>query len=96
MEEEQKPRIIENPVNLQYGQTQEEVKITKRRENFFRKMKRFWIECKRVLKVTKKPDGKEFKLVVKISAIGMAVLGIIGFILSFLKEIIFWNHFFLN
>ena len=89
MEEEQKPRIIENPVNLQYGSEQEEERKTQRKENFFRKMKRFGIECKRVLKVTKKPDGKEFKLVVKISAIGMALIGIIGFIMSFLKEIIF-------
>lgn len=85
---EQKTRIIENPVNLQYKQevAREEIKVKK--ENFFKKLRRFWIECKRVLRVTKKPDKKEFKLVVKISAIGMALMGIIGFLIHFIKELL--------
>ncbi len=89
MEEEPKTTIIENPANLQYKSEQEEEKTIHRKEGLTKRLKRFWIECGRVLKVTKKPDGKEFKLIVKISAIGMALIGIIGFILSFLKEIVF-------
>lgn len=94
MEEEQQPqeeprtRIIENPVNLQYKQeaAQEEVKPEKK--GIFKRLKRFWTECKRVLRVTKKPDKQEFKLIVKISGVGMAIIGVIGFLIHFLKEII--------
>jgi protein transport protein SEC61 subunit gamma and related proteins len=86
--QENKTRIIENPINLQYKQesTQEENKAKK--ENILKKFKRFLIECKRVLKITKKPDKKEFKLIVKISAIGMAIIGMLGFLITFIKEII--------
>ena len=52
------------------------------------KLKSFWIECKRVLRVTKKPDKQEFMTIVKISAIGMGLIGIIGFIIHFIKELL--------
>ncbi len=52
------------------------------------KLKSFWIECKRVLRVTKKPDKQEFMTIVKISAIGMGVIGIIGFLIHFVKELL--------
>lgn len=53
------------------------------------KFKDFIVECKRVLRVTRKPDKMEFKTVVKISGIGMAIIGLIGFLVAFVKEIIF-------
>lgn len=46
-------------------------------------------ECRRVLQVTKKPTGFEFKTIVKVSGLGMAIIGIIGFLLQFGKEILF-------
>lgn len=49
----------------------------------------FWNECVRVLKVTKKPTMLEFKTIVKVSGIGMAIIGIIGFLLQFGKELFF-------
>ncbi len=49
----------------------------------------YWTECKRVLRVTKKPTGFEFKTIVKVSGLGMAIIGIIGFLLQFGKEMIF-------
>lgn len=52
------------------------------------KLKSFVIECKRVLKVTKKPDAEEFKTIVKISALGMLVIGAIGFILFVFRELL--------
>jgi protein transport protein SEC61 subunit gamma-like protein len=55
----------------------------------FVRFKQFVAECMRVLKVTKKPNSFEFKTIVKVSAIGIAILGLIGFILYFLKELIF-------
>ena len=53
------------------------------------KIKSFWLECKRVLRVTKKPDKQEFATIVKVSAIGMGLMGIIGFLVHFAKELLF-------
>lgn len=53
------------------------------------RLKSFWLECKRVLRVTRKPDKMEFRTIVKVSALGMAVIGAIGFVLSFVKEFLF-------
>jgi protein transport protein SEC61 subunit gamma-like protein len=36
-------------------------------------------ECGRVLKVTKKPTMKDYKTIVKISALGIAIIGLLGF-----------------
>ena len=55
----------------------------------FDKLKSFIVECKRVLRVTKKPDREEFKTIVKVSAIGMGIIGVIGFLVHFIKEIFF-------
>ena len=53
------------------------------------KTKGFLNECLRVLRVTKKPNKEEFKTIVKISGIGIAVIGLLGFLISFIKEILF-------
>ena len=89
MEEDTKTKILENPINLQFKEKEKAQQHKEKKPGLGKKLKRFWIECKRVLRVTKKPDGPEFKLVVKISALGMAVIGIIGFLIHFIKEIIF-------
>ncbi len=39
-------------------------------------------QCKRVLQVSKKPDREEYFNVSKITAIGIVVIGLIGFIIS--------------
>ena len=56
-------------VYLETGQTTEELK------SFYKKCKRVWL-------VLKKPTKQEFEQVAKISAIGIAILGFIGFIIS--------------
>lgn len=53
------------------------------------KLKRFGRECKRVLKVTRKPSNQEFKTIVKISAIGLGIIGFIGFIIAIIKQVFF-------
>lgn len=55
----------------------------------FDKLKTFVVECKRVLRVTKKPNKEEFQTIVKVSAIGMGIIGILGFLVHFIKEIFF-------
>tara|TARA_Y100000310_G_C20009017_1_gene502045 strand:+ start:231 stop:407 length:177 start_codon:yes stop_codon:yes gene_type:complete len=44
--------------------------------------KSFLKKCKRVWYTLKKPTKEEFKQVLKISAIGIVLLGLIGFIIS--------------
>lgn len=45
------------------------------------KIKTFLIECKRVFTITKKPTREELKTIVKVSGIGMSIIGAIGFII---------------
>jgi protein transport protein SEC61 subunit gamma-like protein len=52
------------------------------------RLKAFSIECRRVLRVTKKPSNLEFKIIVKVSGLGMILIGIIGFLLQMAKQLI--------
>jgi protein transport protein SEC61 subunit gamma-like protein len=54
--------------------------------NVLSKLKTFTQECVRVLKVTRKPNNEELKIIVKISGIGIIVIGIIGFIIQMLWQ----------
>lgn len=42
----------------------------------------------RVLTVTKKPNQKEFKTIVKVSGLGIAAIGLIGFIITLVTQVI--------
>jgi protein transport protein SEC61 subunit gamma and related proteins len=53
------------------------------------RFKTFLGECGRVLRVTKKPDRIEFITIVKVSALGMGLIGIIGFVLQMIKTYFF-------
>jgi protein transport protein SEC61 subunit gamma and related proteins len=53
------------------------------------KFKRFIIECKRVLKVTKKPNSLEFKTIVKVSGLGIGIIGLMGFLIQIIKQVFF-------
>jgi len=48
-------------------------------------------EYRRVLRLTKKPSKREFLTVVKVSAAGMAAIGLIGFLISLLKVLLIGN-----
>ncbi len=54
----------------------------------WQKLKSFYAESVRVLKVTKKPTGEEFKTIVKISGLGIAVIGFIGFLVTLVQQYI--------
>ena len=49
----------------------------------------FYLKCKRVWQVLKKPTKEEFKSSSKISAISIVVLGIVGFIISLIITALF-------
>jgi protein transport protein SEC61 subunit gamma-like protein len=58
-------------------------------QNLWTKFKSFLIECKRVLLVTKKPTPIEFKTIVKVSGLGIALIGLIGFLVQMIQQIFF-------
>jgi protein transport protein SEC61 subunit gamma and related proteins len=45
------------------------------------KLKTFGTESKRVFQLTKKPSKQEFWTMVKVSAIGMVIIGTLGFLI---------------
>jgi len=45
-------------------------------------IKSFLLQCKRVWYILRKPDSKEYKTTAKVAAIGLGVIGLIGFIIS--------------
>ena len=53
------------------------------------KVRSFIQECIRVLKVTKKPDSSEFKTVVKVSGLGILIIGLLGFVVQMIKLLFF-------
>jgi protein transport protein SEC61 subunit gamma and related proteins len=54
----------------------------------FIKFKSFVKESKRVLKITKKPSSQEFQVIVKISGLGIIAIGVIGFLIHILTQMI--------
>jgi len=50
------------------------------------KTKSFLLKCKRVWHILKKPSKKEFEIISKVSAIGIVVLGIAGFLISIIMK----------
>jgi protein transport protein SEC61 subunit gamma-like protein len=46
------------------------------------KFKSFVLQCKRVWMILRKPSRKEFTTIAKVSAIGIVVLGLLGFLIS--------------
>ena len=55
----------------------------------FDELKAFFSKSKRVWLVLKKPSRKEFEMVAKVSAIGVLILGVIGFFITILIKIFF-------
>ncbi|MAG47037.1 protein translocase SEC61 complex subunit gamma [archaeon] len=46
------------------------------------KVKIWLIEAKRVLKVTKRPNRLEFMTIVKVTGVGILLIGLMGFIIN--------------
>ena len=53
------------------------------------KVKRFIKETLRVIHITKKPTPEEYKTLLKVTAIGIAVLGVLGFVVFLIKQLLF-------
>jgi protein translocase SEC61 complex gamma subunit len=50
-------------------------------------IKSFALKCVRVWHVLKKPASNEYKLVAKVSAIGILAIGLLGFIISVIMNL---------
>lgn len=53
--------------------------------SLMQKIKDFITECKRVLLITKKPDQFELKAIVKVSSLGILLIGAIGFLVQLIE-----------
>jgi len=53
------------------------------------KTKSFFVQCSRVWKILKKPSKKEFETIAKVSAIGIGIIGVFGFLISILVKVLF-------
>jgi len=51
------------------------------------KFKSFIIESKRVYKITKRPSPEEFKIIVKVTSIGILLIGLLGFIVHIVATV---------
>ena len=52
-----------------------------------KELKAFWKKCKRVWIVMKKPTRKEYELTAKVTALGILVLGVIGFLIMIVFQL---------
>ena len=53
----------------------------------FESLKSFIGKCKRVWLVLKKPTKDEFLKVAKVSAVGIAIIGLLGFLISIIMKL---------
>jgi protein transport protein SEC61 subunit gamma-like protein len=51
----------------------------------------FLKQCERVLRVSKKPDADEYKTVAKVTGLGIIIIGVVGFIVSILSQVLFYS-----
>ena len=52
------------------------------------RLKRFIKETVRVLRVTKKPNKQEYWATVKVTGIGIGIIGALGFVIFLIKELL--------
>lgn len=88
-EVQQEPQQIAAPIASTQVYVPRKTEAAEAKPSRWQKFRDFATECTRVLRVTKKPDRMEFKTIVKISGIGMAIIGFLGFFVHFVKELFF-------
>jgi protein transport protein SEC61 subunit gamma and related proteins len=52
------------------------------------RLKSFFTECRRVWQVTRKPTKDELKVTLKVTGIGIVIIGLLGFIISILWQLL--------
>ena len=64
----------------------EEVQFQEEKPN---KLKRFIKETLRVIRITKKPSKDEYLSLVKVTGLGICIIGALGFVVFILKQLLF-------
>ena len=57
--------------------------------SYWIRFKSFINESIRVLRITRKPSREEFKTIVKVSGLGMIIIGLIGFVITMIRQLLF-------
>ncbi len=52
------------------------------------RVQKFWLETKRIFQTGRKPTKKEYGLTVKISLIGLAIIGGLSYIVQLIAQVI--------
>ena len=60
----------------------------KRKRTIVAKIKSFITQSRRVFRITKKPGKEEFRTIVKVTAIGIAIIGVIGFLIHLVWKLL--------
>lgn len=50
-------------------------------------VKSFMAQCKRVWRILRKPDSQEYKTTAKVAAIGLGIIGLLGFAISIVMNL---------
>jgi protein transport protein SEC61 subunit gamma-like protein len=53
----------------------------------FTKLKSFFEKCRRVWAVLKKPTKDEFLKIAKVTAVGILIIGVLGFLISIIMNL---------
>ena len=48
-------------------------------------------QCERVIKISRKPDNSEYKTVAKVTGIGVIAIGVVGFIITIVSQLLFYS-----
>lgn len=51
------------------------------------RLKDFTNECIRVMKVIKKPDKEEYTTIVKVTSLGIAIIGFVGLVIQMINQL---------
>lgn len=52
------------------------------------KVKKFLKETLRVIRITKKPNREEYITLTKVTGLGIAILGLLGFVIFIIKQLL--------
>jgi protein transport protein SEC61 subunit gamma-like protein len=53
------------------------------------KLKRFIKEVIRVIRITKKPTLSEYKSLLKVTGLGISIIGLLGFVIFLINQLLF-------
>lgn len=51
-------------------------------------LRKFLYECKRVLRVARKPDKEEYLTIAKVTGLGILLIGLVGFVITMIATLI--------